>query len=74
MNEVVAAFPHRDLHVVLDNLNIHTNLAARRALLTITHDVHVARVPAETMLNGEVPDGRASFSMPSAPFWITAIL
>jgi transposase len=32
MSEVVAAFPHRDLHVVLDNLNIHKNPAARRWL------------------------------------------
>ena len=32
MNEVVAAFPQRDLHVVLDNLNIHKNDAARRWL------------------------------------------
>jgi transposase len=32
MDEVVAAFPHRDLHVVLDNLNIHKNPAARRWL------------------------------------------
>jgi len=32
MNDVVAAFPHRDLHVVLDNLNIHKNAAAQRWL------------------------------------------
>jgi transposase len=32
MDEVVAAFPQRDLHVVLDNLNIHKNPAARRWL------------------------------------------
>lgn len=32
MDDVVAAFPHRDLHVVLDNLNIHKNVAARRWL------------------------------------------
>ena len=32
MDEVVAAFPHRDLHVVLDNLNIHKNAAAGRWL------------------------------------------
>jgi transposase len=32
MGEVVAAFPQRDLHVVLDNLNIHKNPAARRWL------------------------------------------
>jgi transposase len=32
MNDVVAAFPARDLHVVLDNLNIHKNAAAQRWL------------------------------------------
>lgn len=32
MNDVVAAFPERDLHVVLDNLNIHKNAAAQRWL------------------------------------------
>jgi transposase len=32
MDDVVAAFPHRDLHVVLDNLNIHKNAAAIRWL------------------------------------------
>jgi transposase len=32
MDDVVAAFPRRDLHVVLDNLNIHKNAAARRWL------------------------------------------
>ena len=32
MDEVAAAFPDRDLHVVLDNLNIHKNDAAQRWL------------------------------------------
>jgi transposase len=32
MNDVVAAFPNRELHVVLDNLNIHKNEAAQRWL------------------------------------------
>jgi hypothetical protein len=32
MNDVVAAFPHRGLHVVLDSLNIHKNAAAQRWL------------------------------------------
>lgn len=32
MNDVVVAFPARDLHVVLDNLNIHQNAAAQRWL------------------------------------------
>jgi transposase len=32
MNDVVAAFPNRDLHVILDNLNIHKNAAAQRWL------------------------------------------
>ena len=32
MDDVVAAFPQRELHVVLDNLNIHKNEAARRWL------------------------------------------
>lgn len=32
MNDLVAAFPNRDLHVILDNLNIHKNEAARKWL------------------------------------------
>ncbi len=32
MDDVVAAFPERDLHVVLDNLNTHKNEAAQRWL------------------------------------------
>src|SRR5271157_2373786 len=32
MNEVVRAYPNRELHVVVDNLNIHKNEAARRWL------------------------------------------
>jgi len=44
MDAVVAAFPHRDLHVVLDNLNIHTNLAARR-WLTRHPRVHFHHTP-----------------------------
>jgi transposase len=32
MDDVVAAFPKRDLHVILDNLNIHKNEAARKWL------------------------------------------
>jgi transposase len=32
MNDVVAAFPNRELHIILDNLNIHTNAAAQRWL------------------------------------------
>lgn len=32
MNEVVRAYPGRELHVVIDNLNIHKNEAARRWL------------------------------------------
>jgi len=32
MNDVVEAFPQRELHVVLDNLNIHKNEAAERWL------------------------------------------
>jgi len=32
MNDVVRAFPDRELHVVADNLNIHKNEAARRWL------------------------------------------
>ena len=37
MDAVVAAFPARDLHVVLDNLNIHKNEAARRWLKRHPH-------------------------------------
>jgi len=44
MDEVVAAFPHRDLHVVLDNLNIHKNPAARR-WLTRHPRVHFHHTP-----------------------------
>jgi transposase len=32
MDDVVAAFPQRDVHVILDNLNIHKNAAAQRWL------------------------------------------
>lgn len=32
MNEVVRVYPNRELHVVIDNLNIHKNEAARRWL------------------------------------------
>jgi len=32
MNDVVAAFPNRGLHIILDNLNIHKNTAAQRWL------------------------------------------
>ena len=32
MNQVVRAYPNRELHVVVDNLNIHKNHAARRWL------------------------------------------
>lgn len=32
MNDVVKAHPHQDLHVVLDNLNIHKNAAAQQWL------------------------------------------
>jgi transposase len=32
MNDVVAAYPTRELHIILDNLNIHTNAAAQRWL------------------------------------------
>jgi transposase len=32
MNDVVRAYPDRELHVVADNLNIHKNEAARRWL------------------------------------------
>jgi transposase len=32
MDDVVAAFPNRDLHVVLDNLNIHKNETAQKWL------------------------------------------
>jgi transposase len=38
MSDVVAAFPKRELHVILDNLNIHKNQAARNWL---EHHPHV---------------------------------
>jgi transposase len=33
VNDVVRAYPNRELHVVVDNLNIHKNEAARRWLV-----------------------------------------
>jgi transposase len=44
MDEVVTAFPRRDLHVVLDNLNIHKNAAAGRWLQRHPH-VHFHHTP-----------------------------
>jgi len=44
MDEVVAAFPQRELHVVLDNLNIHKNAAAGR-WLTRHPQVHFHHTP-----------------------------
>jgi transposase len=44
MNDVVAAFPQRQLHVVVDNLNIHKNEAARRWLKKHPH-VHFHYTP-----------------------------
>ncbi len=44
MDDVVAAFPQRELHVVLDNLNIHKNEAARR-WLTRHPQVHFHYTP-----------------------------
>src|SRR5437899_4889980 len=44
MDEVVAAFPQRELHVVLDNLNIHTHAAAGR-WLTRHPRVHFHHTP-----------------------------
>ena len=37
MNEVLRAYPSRVLHVVVDNLNIHKNEAARRWLSRHRH-------------------------------------
>ena len=44
MDAVVAAFPRRTLHVVLDNLNIHKNAAAQRWLQRHPH-VHFHHTP-----------------------------
>jgi transposase len=44
MDDVVAAFPQRDLQIVLDNLNIHKNPAARR-WLTRHPQVHFHHTP-----------------------------
>lgn len=44
MNDVVAAFPTGDLHIILDNLNIHTNAAAQR-WLTRHPSVHFHHTP-----------------------------
>jgi len=44
MNDAVGAFPKRELHVVLDNLNIHKNEAAKRWLRRHPH-VHFHYTP-----------------------------
>lgn len=44
MNAVVAAYPNRTLHIILDNLNIHTNGAAQR-WLTRHPSVHFHHTP-----------------------------
>jgi transposase len=44
MNDVAAAFPQRQLHVVVDNLNIHKNAAAQRWLKKHPH-VHFHYTP-----------------------------
>jgi transposase len=44
MNDVVGTFPKRELHVVLDNLNIHKNEAAKRWLRRHSQ-VHVHCAP-----------------------------
>jgi transposase len=44
MNRVVAHYPQRELHVVLDNLNIHNNAAAQRWLGRY-HRVHFHHTP-----------------------------
>ena len=44
MNDVVAAFPQRQLHVVVDNLNTHKNEAAQRWLKKHPH-VHFHYTP-----------------------------
>lgn len=44
LGDVVAAFPTRELHVILDNLNIHKNAAARRWLRRHPH-VHFHHTP-----------------------------
>jgi len=44
LGDVVAAFPAREMHVILDNLNIHKNAAARRWLRRHPH-VHFHHTP-----------------------------
>jgi transposase len=45
INDAVGAFPKRELHVVLDNLNLHKNEAAKRWLRRHPH-VHFHYTPA----------------------------
>ena len=49
MSDVVAAFPNRELHVVLDNLNIHKSEAARRWLQRHPQ-VHCRHTPTHASL------------------------
>ena len=49
MNDVVAAFPQRQLHVVIDNLNIHKNAAAQRWLKKHPQ-VHFHYIPTACLL------------------------
>lgn len=44
MDDVVRAYPHRELHVVLDNLNIHKNAAAQQ-WLHVHSRVHFHYIP-----------------------------
>jgi transposase len=44
LKDVIAAFPERELHMILDNLNIHNNQAARRWLKRHPH-VHFHYTP-----------------------------
>jgi transposase len=44
LKDVIAAFPQRELHMILDNLNIHNNDAARRWLKRHPH-VHFHYTP-----------------------------
>ena len=39
MNDVVRAYPNRELHVVVDNLNIHKNEAAQRWLVLVQREM-----------------------------------
>ncbi|MBI4470928.1 MAG: transposase, partial [Acidobacteria bacterium] len=86
MDDVVAAFPERNLHVVLDNLNIHKNQAADRWLqrhpqVHFHHTPPLSSSPINISLLGDVEDwssatisslGRGNTSSGAGPWHLKA--